>query len=105
MAPDNLALLTDLVKDAIRRIEQLADKMDFKLDAMEHKLSTDNNRFKEGIEDKVEKMEIQLYDNTHRLAKMEQTATIFSWLVTGGVASLIGVVTWLYGIFRPSTHN
>jgi hypothetical protein len=93
-------LLTDLIRDAIRRIEQLGDKVDSKIDSLESKMREDSIRFKDSMEDRLSKVEDQVDVNSHEITKMRSTATILSWLVTGGIAGLIGIYSWFTGLLK-----
>lgn len=93
----SIELLTDLVKDAIRRIDLMGDKLDHKLDQIENKFAQDQKVFKDSVEDRIEKLEDQVTDNTHKIVKFEHSANIMVWLISGGIASFAGLLSWAAG--------
>lgn len=99
----SIEILADLVKDAIRRIDVMADRVDHKLDSFDRKYAEDYRIFKDNLEEKVKSVSEEVRSVSNRIQHFESSAKVASWLVTGGLASLVAFLSWASGLIKFPT--
>lgn len=91
--------LREVVRDAVRRIEEVSDKLDAKIDSLEVKMTQDHKDLLSTISGRLEPLEKKVDDHQIKIVRHEHNFTILGFLVTGGLASVVGAFSWLSQFF------
>lgn len=96
--------LQELLRDAVRRVDDVADRLNLKIDALDTKMSQDHKDLMLYLSKRMDDIDVQLDDHSMKIQKHEHNFNIATFLVTGGIATAVSWMTWLGSFFQGKTH-
>jgi len=89
----------DIFRDLIARLDTLSESVDEKLTSSVSELKADLRHLTDMVETRISRLEEHIADHEKRIASHDQYFKIGGWVVTGGLAGVLGWVFELFGKF------
>lgn len=90
----------ELIRDAIRRLEEVSDKVDARIDSLEQRMAVEHKDLLTVFSNRMHDIEDQVDANTTKLMKHEHNFNMATYLFTGGMATVVSWFTWLGNVFQ-----
>jgi hypothetical protein len=94
--------LRDLVRDVLRKIDEVDSKMDDRIEFLHDRIGDSADDLRECVFKKLEPLEAQVHEHSLKLNRHEHNFTLLTFIVTAGAATLSGWFNWVSQLFNGS---
>ncbi len=86
------------------RLENKIDNLADKVDGMNDKMYEQHSEAREYLHTRMKEMDERINNASQKLADHEKNFGLLNFLVTSGLASILGLVSFFSGWFNPPKH-